>query len=421
MKYARLKRRFPRPGDLRPFLQMKQQSGSRAQRRVADAHTIEDLRRIARRRTPSGPFHYVDGGAEAEISMRRAREAFEDLEFNPWILRDVHEVDTTTTVLGKSSALPFGFGPTGGTRMMHAAGESAVARAAERAGIPYALSTVGTTSIPDLAAAAPGARRWFQMYLLSDRARSLRMLQAAERNGYDSLLVTVDVPVNGNRLRDLRTGMSYPPRLTPKTFVDASYRVEWWVNLLTTEPYRFTFEEPGVARPQRATMGNFYDNSVTFEDLAWMREAWHGPIVIKGIQTISDAQRAADAGVDGIVLSNHGGRQLDRTLPPLHLLPAVVDRVGDAVEVMLDTGVRTGADVVAAIALGAKFVLVGRAYLYGLMAGGEAGVDRAVEILRTEVVRTMQLLGVRSIDELCPEHVTLLSRLVRFDDSGRTA
>jgi len=412
-EYPRLTRRFPRPSDIKPFLRLRSNHGSRAERRVANAYTIEDLRRIARRRTPTGPFVYVDGAAEGEVSMRRSLEAFEDLEFNPWILRDVHEVDTTTEVLGKTSTLPFGFGPTGGTRMMHAAGEVAVARAAARAGIPYGLSTVGTTTISDFAAAAPTGRHWFQMYLLSDRERSLRMLEEARARGFDTLIVTVDSAVVGNRVRDLHNGMSYPPQLTVKTFLDASWRFEWWTNLLTTEPYQFTYEDPGIPRSQLTEVKGFTDSSVNFDDLSWIREAWGGPVVLKGIQTLQDAQRAADAGVEGIVLSNHGGRQLDRAIPPLHLLPAVAAAVGSQTEVMLDTGVRTGADVVAAIALGAKFVLLGRAYLYGLMAGGEAGVDRAVEILRTEVIRTMQLLGVRSIDELSPEHVTLLSRYTR--------
>ncbi|MFE7330157.1 alpha-hydroxy acid oxidase [Streptomyces sp. NPDC057565] len=409
-EYPRLDRRIPRPGDLRPFLALRGSKGlDRVQRRLSAAHTIEDLRRIAKVRTPSGPFHYVDGGAEEEISMDRAREAFRELEFRPGILCDVQAVDMTTTVLGGPSALPFGFGPTGGTRMMHAAGERAVLRAASRAGIPYALSSVGTTSIADLAAAEPGARRWFQTYLLKDRELSLRMIAEAKAHGYDALIVTVDVPVSGNRLRDLRTGMSYPPQLTLKTFLDASYRVEWWMNLLTTEPYTFTYEEPGRPRSELQVSG-FNDNTTTFEDLAWVRAAWDGPLVIKGIQTLSDARRAVDAGADGIVLSNHGGRQLDRTAPPLHLLPCVVRDVGADTEVMIDSGVRTGADAVAAIALGARFVLLGRAYLYGLMAGGEAGVDRAAHILRTEVERTMQLLGVTSIAELGPEHVRLFSR-----------
>ncbi|MDL9978373.1 alpha-hydroxy acid oxidase [Microbacterium candidum] len=409
-KYAKLERRIPRPADLKPFLALKSQRGlDRAERRVASAYTIDDLRRIAKRRTPSGPFHYVDGGAEEEVSMQRAREAFRDLEFRPRILRDVHAVDTTTTVLDEASALPFGFGPTGGTRMMHSAGERAVLRAAARAGIPYALSSVGTTSIADFAAEAPAARRWFQTYLLKDRETSLRMIAQAKERGYEALVVTVDVPVSGNRLRDLKYGMSYPPQLTVKTFLDASYRVEWWSNLLTTEPYTFTYEEPGVSRSELQVSG-FNDNTTTFDDLAWIRDAWDGPLVIKGIQTLEDARRAADAGAAGIVLSNHGGRQLDRTAPPLLLLPAAVREVGADTEIILDSGVRTGADVVAAIALGARFVLVGRAYLYGLMAGGEAGVDRAVQILRSEVERTMQLLGVASVAELTPDQVRLLSR-----------
>lgn len=411
--YAPLRRRFPRPADIVPFLRLKSHRGMpRADRRVADAHSIDDLRSLAKRRTPTGPFHYVDGGADQEVSLRRIREAFDAVEFAPRVLRDVHDIDTSTTILGARSELPFGFGPTGGTRMMHAAGEIAVARVAARAGIPYALSTVGTTSIAGLASAAGGARRWFQMYPLGDRDRSLRMLDEARRHGYDTLVVTVDGPVVGNKLRDLRTGMSYPPQLTLRTFLDASYRVEWWMNLLTTEPYRFTYEEDDAPRSQLATVSGFLDNSVTFDDLAWIRETWDGPIMLKGIQTIDDALRAADAGVESIVLSNHGGRQLDRSRTPLNILQPVATRVGHQVEVVLDSGIRTGADIVAAIALGARFTLVGRAYLYGLMAGGEAGVARSIAILRSEIERTMALLGATRIDELTPDMVGLLpSRL----------
>jgi L-lactate dehydrogenase (cytochrome) len=404
-----LDRRLPRPKDLAPLLSLRRRQGDAVQRRLARAHTVWDLRRIAKRRTPAGPFDYTDGAADGEVGLRRAREAFEDLEFRPGILRDVSKVDLSTTVLGKRSALPFGLAPTGFTRMMHSAGERAVVTVAERAQIPYALSTMGTTPIGQVAAAAPSARKWFQLYLWKDRDLSLELVADAKAAGYEALLVTVDVPVNGNRLRDLRHGLTIPPQLTLRTFLDASYRWEWWFNFLTTEPYSFAFDRHGTA-PLGELMRNLYDQSLTFDDLAWLREAWDGPLLIKGIQTVRDAQLAMDHGADGVIVYNHGGRQLDRAPVPLHLLPDVVDAIGDRGTVMLDTGIMNGGDIVAAIALGADLALIGRAYLYGLMAGGEAGVARCVEILSTEVERTLKLLGVTSIAELEPGHVRLMSR-----------
>lgn len=369
-KYMRLERRLPRLRDLKPFLTLKAREVDRVARRLNAAHTISDLRAIAKRRTPAGPFHYVDGGCDAEISMHRTREAFDDLQANPGSLRDVSNVDLSIDLLGQRSALPFGLAPTGGTRMMHAAGERAVGRAAARADIPYALSTVGTTTLSDLAAAVPNSRRWFQLYLLEDRDLCARVLDEARNQGYETLMFTVDVAAPGNRLRDLRTGMTYPPKLTLQSFFDASYRVEWWFNLLTTEPYRFTFQDETFSRG--AIVSGYPDPSATFDALRWLKEIWKGPIVVKGIQALDDVRRAADFGADGIVLSNHGGRQLDRTRPPLHLLPDAVAAVGTRTDIMIDSSIRTGHDIVACVALGAKFTWVGRAYLYGLMAGGEA-------------------------------------------------
>jgi L-lactate dehydrogenase (cytochrome) len=293
--------------------------------------------------------------------------------------------------------------------MMHSAGESAVAAAAAAAGIPYSLSTVGTTSIDEVAAVAPNATKWFQLYLWKDRNLSLKLIDNAARAGYQSLIVTVDVPTAGNRVRDLRSGMTIPPQLSLRTLLDASYRPEWWINFLTTKPYSFAFDPSG-----KSNIGDLvaalYDPTVTFDDLAWLRQAWQGPMIIKGIQTERDAILAFDHGADGIVVSNHGGRQLDRAPVPLHLLPRIVKAVGNRGTIMLDTGIRTGADIVAAIALGADFTLVGRAYLYGLMAGGEQGVARSIQILASEIERTMTLLGVSSIPELAPEHVHLMTR-----------
>lgn len=408
-----MKRQLPKRHDLAPLLKFKRPTLSAKQRRLAAALTIEDLRRIAKRRTPKAAFDYTDGAADGEVSLARARQAFGDVEFRPSILRDVSTVDTSREVLGERVALPFGIAPTGFTRMMQAEGEIAGATAAAAAGIPFALSTMGTTSIEDVAAAAPGGRHWFQLYMWKDRDRSMALVDRAAKAGYDTLLVTVDVPVAGARLRDVRNGMTIPPTLSPRTVANAIPRPAWWFNFLTTEPLAFASLDSwsGTVADLLDTM---FDPTVTYDDLAWIRDQWPGKVVVKGVQTVDDARRLADAGVDAVLLSNHGGRQLDRAPVPFHLLPEVVQAVGahhPGVEVHLDTGIMSGQDVVAAVAHGAHFTLVGRAYLYGLMAGGRDGVDRAIEILRGQVERTMRLLGVRTLDELEPGHVTQLVRL----------
>jgi L-lactate dehydrogenase (cytochrome) len=400
------KRRLPRWSEVRPLLQMEPLGVGRVAR-VARAHDVGDLRRIARRRTPRAAFDYVDGGATDEISMRRAREAFDRVEFAPRVLRDVAEVDTSTTILGRRAALPIGFGPTGFTRMMQHEGERAVAAAAARAGIPYALSTMGTTSIEDLAAAAPKAERWFQLYMWRDRALSRELIARAREAGYGALMLTVDVPVNGARLRDSRNGLTVPPSLSPRTLAGMARFPSWWFNKLTTEPLAFASLDPGSPSGVMELIASLFDPSVTFDDLEWMRAEWGGPLVVKGIQHPDDARRAVVMGADAVVVSNHGGRQLDRSVTPLEVLPDVLDAVGGDAEVLLDGGVRSGADAVAAVALGARAVLLGRAYLYALMAGGEAGVDRLCALLEDDVRRTIALLGVTSVDQLDPTMVRL--------------
>ncbi|GAA4829766.1 alpha-hydroxy acid oxidase [Saccharopolyspora rosea] len=401
-----VKRQFPRWSELRPLLRVNAPQLNPTQRRLSQAHTIADLRAIARRRTPRAVFDYTDGAAEAEISLRRARKAFRDVEFHPSVLRDVSSVDTSTTVLGRPSALPFSFAPTGFTRMMNHQGEPAVARVAERAGIPYALSTMGTTSVEDLADAAPGARKWFQLYLWRDREASRELVERAQRAGYEALLLTVDTPVAGARLRDNRNGLSIPPALTLRTIADGAMHPAWWFNLLTTEPLSFaTFSHWSGTTAE--LINEMFDPSLNFADLEWLRALWRGPLLVKGIQNAEDARRVVELGADGVILSNHGGRQLDRAPTMLELLPEVRDRIGDRAEILLDTGILSGADIVAALALGADSCLVGRVYLYGLMAGGEQGVQRAVDILRTEIVRTLQLLGVGSVGDLDTSHATL--------------
>jgi L-lactate dehydrogenase (cytochrome) len=399
-------RQVPRWSELKPLLRTQPVTWNPTDRRLSRALTIADLRRIARRRTPRSVFDYTDGAAEAEISLRRARRLFAELEFRPSVLRDVADVDTGVPILGRTSSLPFAFAPTGFTRMMNHEGERAVVRVADRFGIPYALSTMGTTSIEDVAEAAPDARKWFQLYVWRDRDAGTDLVKRAAAAGYEALMLTVDVPVAGARLRDVRNGFTIPPALTAKTVLDAATHPAWWANLLTTEPLHFaslSTWDGTVAEMIDA----LFDPTMTIDDLEWLRSIWSGPLIVKGIQTVEDARRVVDAGADAIVLSNHGGRQLDRAPVPLRMLPEVVAAVGDRSEVYVDTGIMSGADIVAALALGANACLVGRAYLYGLMAGGERGVARSAEILAREVRRTMQLLGVRTAGELTPDHVRL--------------
>jgi L-lactate dehydrogenase (cytochrome) len=376
------------------------------ERRLARAASVQDLRLLARRRAPRAVFDYTDGAAGAEIGMRRAREAFGRVEFRPRVLRDVSAIDTSTTILGRPSALPLVFAPTGFTRMMHTEGEPAVGRVAQRVGIPYALSTMGTTSVEDLAAAAPDARLWFQLYLWRDREASRDFVERAHEAGYEALMLTVDTPVAGARLRDVRNGMTIPPTLSLRTFTEGARHPSWWFDLITTEPLEFASLRHfgGTVADLAARM---FDPSATLHDLAWLRSVWPGSLVVKGVQHVDDARAVVDAGADAVVVSNHGGRQLDRAPVPLEALAGVVDAVGDRAEVYVDGGILSGSDLVAAVALGARAGLVGRAYLYGLMAAGERGVQRAAEILQAEVTTTLALLGVTRVEDLCRDHVRL--------------
>lgn len=406
-----VQRQFPRPRDIFELLRFKKPAWSAQQRRLESALTIEDLRRIARRRTPRAAFDYTDGAAEQELSLARARQAFEDIEFNPRVLRTMQEVDTATTILGGPSRLPFAIAPTGFTRLMQTEGEVAGAGAAGAAGIPFTLSTLGTTSIESVKAANPQGRNWFQLYVMRDREISYELTRRAAAAGFDTLHFTVDTPVAGARLRDTRNGFSIPPQLTLRTMANAMAHPRWWIDFLTTPKLEFaSLSSTG------GTVGELLDAAIdptiSFEDLDVIRGLWPGKIVIKGVQSIQDATKLASLGIDGIVLSNHGGRQLDRAPVPFHLLPEVAREVGSDLEIGIDTGIMSGADIVAAIALGADFTMIGRAYLYGLMAGGRAGVDRTIEILQLQIVRTMKLLGAASIAELEPAHVTQLERLV---------
>jgi len=395
----RIARRVPTWGAVAPLLGFRRPMWNRVDRRLAQALSVKDLARIARRTTPRSVFDYVHGAAEEELGIGRARRAFAQVEFEPRVLHDVAEVDTSTTILGRPASFPLIMAPTGFTRMMHHEGEIAVARAAARAGVPYTLSTMGTTSPAELKSAVPAGANWFQLYLWKDRDGTRRLIDDVRRAGYDTLVLTVDTPVAGNRLRDARNGLTIPPTLNLKTMWDMVWHPTWWFNVLTTDPIEFaslrSFD--GTVAELVAKM---FDPSLRLEDLAWLREEWSGKLVVKGVQSVADAKRVVDAGADALVVSNHGGRQLDRAPTPLRLLPEVASAVGDRTEIFLDTGILSGADVLAAVGMGADACMVGRAYLYGLMAGGERGVDRMLQIMRAEAVRTMQLTGVSTVAEL---------------------
>jgi len=404
-----VKRQFPKPSELAPLLQFSLPTLRRKKRRLEKAYTIWDLRDIAKKRTPKGPFDYTDGSAESEVSLERARQAYRDLEFIPSILKDVSTADLTRTALGETFSMPLGIAPTGFTRMMQTEGEIAGARAAEKFGIPFTLSTLGTTTIEDVVASAPGGRNWFQLYMWKDREGSMALVERAKRAGVKNLVLTVDVPAAGQRIRDYRNGLTVPPRLTAGTIVNAIPRPAWWMNFLTTPSIEFA-----SMKNWEGTVGELldymFDPTMTWEDLKWIRKQWDGTLTVKGIQNLEDAKMAAKLGADAILLSNHGGRQLDRAPIMLHLLADIKKEFKKDYEIHIDTGIMHGADVLAAVALGAQFTYVGRAYLYGLMAGGQDGVERALEIMRTQMVRNMKLLGVNSLDELTPKHVRFLNR-----------
>ena len=399
MSNKNFKRQFPKWRDLKPLLRFSLPKLNRKKARLDAALTIWDLRTIAKKRTPQGPFDYTDGAAETEVSLSRARQAFLDIEFRPHILRDVSKADLTRTTLGHTFNMPVGIAPTGFTRMMHSEGEIAGARAAEKFGIPFTLSTLGTTKIEDVVAAAPGGTNWFQLYMWKDREGSMRLVDAAAKAGVKNLMLTVDVPASGHRLRDYRNGLTVPPSLTAKTVLNAIPRPEWVWNFLTTPAIEFA-----SMSNWNGTVGELldymFDPTMTFEDLKWIREQWKGTLTIKGVQNVEDAKKAADLGVDAVLLSNHGGRQLDGAISSIQALPGIVNAVGKDIEVWMDGGIRSGQDVLKAWALGARGTMIGRPFLYGLGAMGEAGVTKCLELIHNELDITMAFTGHRDIQDV---------------------
>jgi L-lactate dehydrogenase (cytochrome) len=380
-------------------------------RRLAGSATVEDLRRVARRRLPRGVFDYIDGGAEDELTMSANSAAYRKLTFSPRVLRDVSEVDVTSTLLGRKLAYPLVLAPTGFTRIAHPDGELAVARAARRAGLPYTLSTLGTRSIEEVADVGSD-RLWFQVYTWRDRDLVADLIKRAANSGYEALCLTVDTAVLGRRERDVRRGFTLPPKIGLSTILDGIVHPGWSWGFLTSEPIVFanvagnTSVGDGTDAISLAEyVGSQFDPALSWDDVDWIRDRWDRPLVLKGIQSVEDARIAADRGVDAIAISNHGGRQLDSGPAPLDLLPSIVDAVGGRTEIICDGGVRRGSDIVKAIALGANAVMAGRPYLYGLGAAGEAGVDQVLANFASETRRTMALIGCTSIDSLSREYL----------------
>lgn len=398
-----------RISNLKQLLRFRKPILNPRKRALSKALTIYDLREIAKKRTPRGPFDYTDGAADQEISLRRARSTFEQIEFQPYVLRDVSKADLSTDLLGRKMNLPVGIAPTGFTRMMNTDGEIAAVQVAQKFGVPFCLSTMGTTSIEKISETAPEGSNWFQLYLWRDRERSLALIERAEKAGFDGLVLTVDAQIAGARLRDVRNGLTVPPSLSFKTLLNAAPRTRWWWNFLTKEPLHFASLESWNGTVAEL-MNTMFDPTMTFDDLKWIRKVWKKKLIVKGIQRSDDALKVMRSGADAVWLSNHGGRQLDRAPVMLHLLSDIKKEFKKDFEIHIDTGIMHGADVLAAIAHGAQFAYVGRAYLYGLMAGGQAGVEKMLEIMRTQMVRNMKLLGVASLDELEPKHVRFLNR-----------
>lgn len=377
---------------------------------LARCHNISDLRRYAKLRVPKPMFHYMDGAADDEVTLERNVRDFERYELLPRYLVDVSEVDTSTDVMGAKVDFPVVLAPTGMSRLFNNDGELAVSAAAAKAGTVYSLSTVSTYSIEQVAEVCPGPK-WFQIYVFRDRALVTEFVERCRAAEFHALCLTVDVPVPGNRERDLYTGMVIPPKFSLASYLDFFLNPLWSLKYVLSDEFQLAnvaHKAPVDERDVTTLVGYLakqFDPSVSWDDAAWMIEQWQGPFAVKGVCCVEDAVKAAEIGATAVILSNHGGRQLDGAASPISLLADVKDAVGDRIEVILDGGVRRGTDVIKALALGAKACMVGRAYLFGLGAGGEAGVTRALDLLRAEIVRDMALLGVTSVDQIGPEHI----------------
>ncbi|MDP6964776.1 MAG: alpha-hydroxy acid oxidase [Acidimicrobiales bacterium] len=386
---------------------------SRTNRLLRKAANVDDLRKLAKRRLPIGVFDYIDGGAEDEITLRENVEAYKKVSFKPRVLRNMANIDTSTSLLGRRLDFPLVLAPTGFTRIAHSEGELAVVRAATRAGIPFTLSTMATRSIEECASVAESdTRLWFQIYTWKDRSVVKNLVERADAAGFEAVCLTVDTAVLGRRERDVRRGFTLPPEVGLGTIIDGIKNPGWTWDFLTADPIRFanveglTSIDGSKAVDLAEHMKSQFDPGLSWSDVEWLRSIWKGPILIKGIQTVEDALIAVDSGVEAIAISNHGGRQLDGAPAPFDLLPEVAEAVQNRLEIICDGGVRRGSDIVKAVSLGATAVMAGRPYLYALGACGERGVDHVLGLLHEGVERTMALTGAASVDDLTNELIS---------------
>ncbi len=401
---------------LRSVVRFRTYERDRTVRNLSKVANVDDLRAVAKRRLPAGCFDYIDGAAQDEVTAAANVSAFGRYYFRPRVLRDVTSVDTTTTLLGAEVSLPLMIAPTGFDRIAHSQGELAVARAAERAGIPYSLSTMGTRSIEEIAAVNNG-RKWFQVYVWRDKPLLKEMLERAARSGFEGIMITVDTAVLGRRERDVRRGFSLPPQIGLGTLIDGVRHPRWTLDFLRADPIQFANVKGSTNVGDGSTpvtladyINSQFDPSLSWNDIEWFRDHWPGMIMIKGVQTVEDAEIAAEVGLDGVILSNHGGRQLDYAPPPIDLVAPVADAVGGRTSIICDGGVRRGSDIVKALALGADACMIGRAYFYALGAAGEKGVDWVLDFLRSGVEHTMALAGTGSVKELNRDLVEVRDR-----------
>ena len=362
-------------------------------------NTYADFRRIARRRVPTMVFDFVDGGADGELTLDANRRAFEQIVFEPRWISDVSKIDLTTTVLGEQLSMPYLLAPAGLASVVHKDGELAVARAAAKANTIFCISTGSTYSLEEIAAAAPTAKLWFQLYLWKSEEVVSGLIQRAKATGCRALVLTIDVPAVGKRERDLTNGMSLPPRIRPSNILDAAWRVRWLSHFIAGNEITFGNLRGIAAGDDASTVGEYtsrelVDPSVTWERLDWLRRQWDGPLVIKGVLSVNDALECVRRGADAVYVSNHGGRQLDSVAGAASALPAIVDAVNGRAEIFVDGGVRRGEDVVKARALGATAALSGRPWFFALAADGQDGVERMLDIMRADISRTLSLLGV---------------------------
>jgi L-lactate dehydrogenase (cytochrome) len=363
------------------------------------------LQARARARLPSPIYNYLEGGSDDEWSLRRNSFAFGNYELLPTQLSDISNIDMTTTCLGKTLSMPLILAPTGMSRLFHHEAEPAVARAAEKFGLYYSLSTLATTTIEDIGAASAGPKM-FQIYIFKDRGLTEEFVVRCKDSGYDALCLTVDTPVTGNRERDHVSGFSMPPKFTASSILSFAMHPHWAFNLLRHRSFAMANVEHRVDSFAGGTVSLFdyiakqFDPSISWKDFEWLAERWDGPLVVKGIQTVEDARRAEAAGATAVMVSNHGGRQLDGAPAPVDCIPGIADALGDKLEIICDGGVRRGTHIIKALALGATACSIGRPYIYGLAAGGQKGVEFALGLLQAELRRGMELLGCRSIGAL---------------------